>query len=235
MTSNQKRAVAVSILLISVAAGGLLVRKAFQDAANPTSEPVVQMEKVDIKALEPLAEKGNPDAQFKLGQALTSGGKSSDYEKAAKWLRMAADQGHAGAQIALAELYEAGRGVAKDYAAAMELYQKAANNGSAEAQYNLADMYEFGRGTEKNQKKAAEWFTKSAERGMGLAQFNLGQRYHLGIGVTQDEVQAYKWLLLAKEQKVPDADKFVKELESSISKSDLAAGKKLASEFTPAK
>ena len=87
MTSNQKRAVAVSILLIIVAAGGLLVRKTFRDAANPTSEAPAQMEKVDIKALEPLAEKGNPEAQFKLGQALIGGGKSSDYEKAAKWLR----------------------------------------------------------------------------------------------------------------------------------------------------
>ena len=49
-----------------------------------------------------LAEQGNADAQFRIGRVYSSGGNvPQDYAKAVQWFRIAADQGHSGAQFHL--------------------------------------------------------------------------------------------------------------------------------------
>jgi len=58
------------------------------------------------------AAKGDPRAQWELGQGYLNGiGVTQDDRKAAEWFKKAANQGHTGAQSALSQLYFSGRGV----------------------------------------------------------------------------------------------------------------------------
>ena len=65
-----------------------------------------------FRLLEPLAEQGNAQAQYKLGLMYGSGeGVTQDYAKAVPWYRRAAEQGHLDAQLYLANKYQFGFGV----------------------------------------------------------------------------------------------------------------------------
>ncbi len=64
----------------------------------------------------PLAENGDADAQFYLGEMHGRGqGMKRDLKKAARWYREAAVQGHTTAQAILGGLYAAGLGVPRDF------------------------------------------------------------------------------------------------------------------------
>jgi TPR repeat protein len=66
--------------------------------------------------IRPLAESGDPTAQYFLGFLHHEGkGVPKNYSKAAKWLRKAADQGHPTAQYELGLMYTKGAGVPQDY------------------------------------------------------------------------------------------------------------------------
>ena len=85
---------------------------------------------VDLKQLRTMAEKGDPDAQFRLGELYEEGDiVERDFGKAIEAYRKAAEQGHSGAQYALAHNYHLGSGVTQDMAAAMVWYRKAALQG----------------------------------------------------------------------------------------------------------
>jgi len=67
---------------------------------------------IAVKLWQPLAEKGQVDAQYNLGVMYYSGdGVKQDYVEAAKWLRMAAEQGDKQAQYYLGSMYLNGEGV----------------------------------------------------------------------------------------------------------------------------
>ncbi len=69
-----------------------------------------------MREFKPLAEKGDPKAQFYLGEMYGQGqGIKRDLEQAARWYRQAAMQGHTAAQGILGGLYAAGLGVPRDY------------------------------------------------------------------------------------------------------------------------
>jgi TPR repeat protein len=76
-----------------------------------------------------LADKGDARAQVQLGVlAFTgSGGVAKSASEAAKWFRLAADQGHLIAQFNLAVMHERGEGVPQDYVLAHLLYNLAAS------------------------------------------------------------------------------------------------------------
>jgi len=68
-----------------------------------------------LAQFEPLAEQGDPVAQFSLGVMYDNGeGVIQDYEQAFAWFRRAAEQGHARAQGHLGRMYFLGRGVEED-------------------------------------------------------------------------------------------------------------------------
>ena len=69
----------------------------------------------NVKLMRPLAEKGNPLAQYNLGVLYANGsGVKRDYREAAKWYRLSAAQGTMLAQYQLGILYASGRGVKQD-------------------------------------------------------------------------------------------------------------------------
>ena len=63
----------------------------------------------------PLADRGVPEAQFKLGLLYDQGlGVKQDMTEALQWYRRAADQGYAAAQYNLGIHYLLGKGVSED-------------------------------------------------------------------------------------------------------------------------
>jgi len=79
--------------------------------------------------LRPLADKGDPNAQFTLGFMYDYGqGVRRNAIEAIWWYRKAAEQGSAVAQFTLGGIYESGRGAPKDLIAAYRWYSLAAES-----------------------------------------------------------------------------------------------------------
>ena len=121
----------------------------------------------EIKA---AADKGDADAQFKLG-VMNERGKDvpKNDVAAAEWYRKAADQGNVAAQYYLGDMYRYGSGVPENYAEAVKWFRKAADQGSAAAQYSLGVMYMNGEGVPESNIKAYAWFSVAKTRAQGHA------------------------------------------------------------------
>lgn len=118
------------------------------DAPNP--QLVKGMQAMDagdfataIAAYEPLAERGNADAQFFLGQMYLYGiGVNAFYPTASKLIKQSAVQGLPGAQWLLGTMYASGKGVEPDADKSREWIGKAAQQGYKQALHDLAILYE---------------------------------------------------------------------------------------------
>ena len=60
-------------------------------------------------------------------------------------------------------------------------------------------------------------------------------RYKKGQGVTQDPAEAYKWLDLAAARGIAEATEIRDELERSMTREQIAEGKRRARAFAPKK
>ena len=119
--------------------------------------------KAALKELRPLAEKGDAQAQFKLGFMYDRGnGVPQDFQEAASWYRKAAEQGNAPAQFYLGQIYDLGKGVEQDYKEAAIWYSKAAEQKEALAQLNLGFLYEQGQGVPVDMVQAYKWYSLAA-------------------------------------------------------------------------
>ena len=106
--------------------------------AGPSRRPSRAHDRGDyvtaLRLIRPLAEQGDADAQYNLGNVYVTGkGVPKDGAEAAKWFRRAADQGHATAQYNLGVLFGGGWGVPQNYAEAAKWYRLAAGQGHANA------------------------------------------------------------------------------------------------------
>ena len=157
--------------------------------------------KAECDELKRMADRGDAEAQTKLGERYYKGeGVAQDKAGAVKWFRKAAEQGFALAQNYLGVCYYNGEGVAQDKAGAVKWYRKAAEQGLAKAQCNLGGCYYNGEGVAQDKAGAVKWYRKAAEQGFALAQNYLGVCYYNGEGVAQDKAGAVKWFRKAAEQ-----------------------------------
>ena len=147
--------------------------------------------------LRPWAEKGQVEAQYRLGTLCENGqGIAKNLDDAKKWYRNAAAQGHVRARRRL-ETLEGKTTRDGSETVALKWYLDLAEQGDADAQYNLAFMYETGFSVPKDNGKAARWYEPAAEKKHVLAQMRLGLMYLAGAGVKQSEIQAAKLLSAA--------------------------------------
>lgn len=125
--------------------------------------------------LKPMANDGNANAQFRLGNLYYHGqGVPEDEVMAVFWWKKAAAHGHADAMFQLAGAYLFGAHAAKfvsdpDREAAIWYFQ-AASAGHVEAQYHLGLLFLAGKGVIENRREAASWFRKAAGHGHVEAQ-----------------------------------------------------------------
>ena len=118
-----------------------------------------------MKEWRPLAEQGDGEAQYRLGDMYLSGeGVPQDYVEAVRWFRLAAEQGYAEAQDKLGAMYMDGQGVPQDYAEAARWYLLAAEQGETSAQFALGFVYGRGRGLTQDYVQAHMWLNLAAGR-----------------------------------------------------------------------
>ena len=151
------------------------------------------------------AAKGDAEAQYTLGMSYASGRDvPTDHEKAAKWLREAAEKDHRPAQFALGAL-PGGRFATKPVP-------------------NFPKDYA----------KAVKSLTKSAEQNDVMSQHDLGCLYAYGHGVPQDYVQAVKWWTLCANQGEEFGIFAIEQNRKKMTREQIAEGQKLAAEWKKA-
>lgn len=111
-----------------------------------------------VELWQPLAEKGDPTAQYRLGTLYAEGkGVAQNDATAFMWMQRAAAQGNAEAQYGVGASYIEGLGVKKDAAEAAKWFLRAANQGMAYAQLNLGLLYASGTGVPQDNVEALKW------------------------------------------------------------------------------
>lgn len=154
----------------------------------------------------PLAQQGNPAAQYSMGLLYDQGkGVEKNPQLALSYFQSAAAQNLPEAQYYLGVKYYAGMGVKKDANKARQLLTQAAQQDHLQAQFQLGLLYDQGDFGIQDSKQATEWFTKAAESGYGPAQHSLASHYLTGRGVPLDMEQGIFWLRKATEQNDADA------------------------------
>ena len=120
---------ALAATFVVAALAGTVIAERLGDTKTPmrggyASAATYDPPKEVIAVLHSMAEQGDVDAQIMLGIGYLSakGDVPQDYAEGAKWFRMAAEQGAAGAQFILGDLYANGDGVAQDYVQAHKWY-----------------------------------------------------------------------------------------------------------------
>lgn len=131
----------------------------------------------DAETVRRAAEAGDAAAQNEMGWRCRMGteGEARSDGEAARWYRLAAEQGLAAAQLNLGEMVAAGRGAAQSDAEAARWYRLAAEQGFAAAQRALGLAYRDGRGVDRSAGEAARWLGLAAEQGDTVAREALGR------------------------------------------------------------
>ncbi len=127
-----------------------------------------------LKHWKPLAEEGNPDAQYLVGIMFSNGlGVPVDFEKAGKWFLKSATQGDVGAQYLTGVFLASGKGFSKDLNRASHWFKEAARQGYPDAQSRLGEWYADGKGVKQNLTKAYIWLSLAQANGIQTVETKL--------------------------------------------------------------
>lgn len=185
-------------LLVAAAALSLpLASFAQQPSPASPSKPAAAEEKVSA------------DDAFQRGEKAYQ---EENFPEALRWYRMAAEQGHAAAQVHVGNLYTDGEGVSQDYDEALRWFRKAADQGDKEALNNIGWFYLSGWGVGQDYGQAMDWFKKAADKGNEVADRNIAMMYLQGLGVPADKAEAVRWFKKAVAGGDEDAKDALKEL-----------------------
>ena len=183
------------------------------------------------------AERGDAEAQFKLGRAYAEGlGVPPDNGKAVVHYRRAAEQGHALAMYALGWSYFRGEGVDASDVEGLRWIRKAADQGSGEAQVSLGDIYDTGSfGLDEDQRLAFFWNHQAASKGYVGGAAAIANMYEFGDVLPKNLVLAYAWRSLRGTLAVRAGggrdDDALRELEQNMTRPQVAAATKLVREW----
>ena len=109
----------------------------------------------ETKELISKADAGDSEAQFKVGYDYDyCNGAPSSSDKAKKYYRMAAQQGHAEAQNSLGSIYQA----EKSYIEAKSWYELAAAQNHPQSTNSFGNLYDLGLGVPQDRNKGFELY-----------------------------------------------------------------------------
>ena len=132
-----------------------------------------------------------------------------NYADADRWLRMAATQGDAEAQLWLGLGYKRGFFGGIDYQESLKWLRKSAAQGLPDAQVCLGQTYQYGEGVPKSNDRAAYWFKRAADHLSDLSTFEaeveLVYMYSDGR-LKGDDVDAYMWFVVVDSSVDPAID-----------------------------
>jgi hypothetical protein len=179
--------------------------------------------------LRQLAEAGQPEAQFSLGDLYSQMHQLPDAaQQAAAWYAQAAEGGATPALTRLADLYMLGWGVPQDDAKAFHLYRRLAELGIGPPQCDLAYMLGEGIGCTSDATQALDWYLRAAAQGEPRAYFNLGSALQHGSGAQPNAVQAWAWMENARRQGYPCSEAELAAMTRGLSSQLIAEAQVLA-------
>lgn len=114
--------------------------------------------KTRIHMLEKATENGYIMQQYQVGVGYEG---EKDYQKAFKWLSLAANIGVTDAYYRLGVFYEEGRFIEQDYTMAAMMYQKAIESEHEGAYYRIGRLHQYGKGVEFDYLKAYQYYKKA--------------------------------------------------------------------------
>ena len=156
-------------------------------------------------------------------------GVAKDDAEAVRLYRLAAENGHRSARVALGYLYANGECVTRDDAEALRHYRIAAEKGDRQAQFEVGYALKFGRmGLDEDPAAAVRFYRQSGGQGHSEALHGLAVLYHEGRGVEQNGVDALKYLYIAIHEKCEAANSWREEIESALSREEIAQARELA-------
>lgn len=126
--------------------------------------------------LQPLAEAGEPEAEWYLGLMHVRGeGTPQDYTKAMHWFRRAADHSYSRAYYDVALMHELGEGRPVDHTIARQWYERGIQARCVPCMRHLGfiDLYGVGDASPAPQ-RALQWLREAADAGSGDAALYLG-------------------------------------------------------------
>jgi len=148
------------------------------------------------EALE-LANEGNAEAQFQIGEAFAYGIEvEEDYPKSIIWYEQAAASGSSEAMSRLGHRYWRGiGGVRKDLRAAINWFEKASQLGDDFTSLYVAAIYDSTVTSDPlivDDRKAFRWYLKAANTHQ-VAQERLADMYYEGRGIPVNFSKAFYW------------------------------------------
>jgi TPR repeat protein len=159
----------------------------------------------------PLAERGEGEFQYYVAliyaRYLGLNHRISRPE-AAKWMRRAAEQQFAPAQLELGRMYKNGEGVPEDLSEAHRWYIRAAESGGENYQLFLGASYFAGSdsyGISIDDTQALKWLRRASEKGTPAAFFLLGAMVDAGRGIARDLLKAIRLYETAAHEGVAEA------------------------------
>ena len=161
---------------------------------------VVIEEDATANELLPLAEDGNTDAMYRLGEIYFYGenGAEIDYDKSLYWMTKAADEEHYDALKFLMFMYNVEASPYEfDFAKSVEFAERVLeqNPEDSDAMFTIGYCYSVGGyGIEVDYEEAVKWYTKAAELGEPDAMYNLALCYYYGYGVEVDQEKFDMWM-----------------------------------------
>jgi TPR repeat protein len=168
-------ALSIGVLLSVLLSAAPAFAQNFEDgrAAAQQGDPATA-----IAIWTPLAEAGDPEAQYWLAESFWGGwwGVPENLERRAFWHMQAAGQGHVPSYVQLGRMYELGHHFAQDDLAAVEWYTRAAEAGNADGQYALAFFYQDGRGAAQDLERAHVLWETATLQGHEGARHELCER-----------------------------------------------------------
>jgi flagellar biosynthesis GTPase FlhF len=118
-----------------------------------------------------LANKGNVEAQFKVGEMYENGfGVEKNTEEGMKWITKAAEQGHETAGFKLLYYDLKKNGVNAGNKAQFDELNNKALAGNGQAEYYVGLMHANGVGVKKDEDKALDWLSKASLVGVTAAE-----------------------------------------------------------------
>lgn len=123
-----------------------------------------------LATLTPLADEGNPKAQYWLADIYENGlGVAPDLKASLALLEKSAAQGFVPAERHLGDLYLEGNEALQDFGKARSWLSKAAFAGDGKAELRLGHIYALGLGVPRDMSEAYAWYENAVLRGDGLA------------------------------------------------------------------
>ena len=153
-----------------------------------------------------LAERGNPLAQFVVGQFLQQGwGRPVDQIAACNWFSKAAGQHVPYAEHLWADCLAQGIGREQDIARALYWYERAANDGHWLSLCSAAHHFIHGQGVAKDVQRGLSMCTQAAQAESPPAMLQLAHYYEQDADVRQDLARARYWYRQAAQRQQPEA------------------------------